>query len=429
MSRRVAPVAREMIGATTPRPSVPVEPATGVDAVPGVEIIGAGASASLSRTVGPPTPRADTIESRDGPSSTVALATALERARAGLATLDGSAILDALDAVWSVAHAPPSAWYLRAAALALLAHPVEAEGIARLGLDQWPDDLALAYAHVLTLAARGASGELASPIATLRAQWPDGPWDAIEAVMHARVPADRATRPTADEPFAHDAIGGSAIASLARALRDEPPDALAQRAMAMARATSWGGEGSALRHAQRQLVAAIFAQLSREGGETARAEPANALERAVTLLREGHVAQAHEVAGEMPEGASRALVAALVGAAEHSEDARASEPGGALLPREARGDGASLPHAPPSLAALWREGVYLLDPPAVDARRIAGLRDRSRRAEHGRPLEAPTGWTMLPGAPRERSRWPMARWGVIVGVCAVLVSLSRCVVQ
>ncbi|MCU0635603.1 MAG: hypothetical protein MUE41_12080, partial [Gemmatimonadaceae bacterium] len=328
----------------------------------------------------------------------------------------------------SVPHAPPSAWYLRTAALALLAHPVEAEGIVTLGRQQWPDDPALAYARLLTVMARSDTSEAAPLLSAVRQRWPDGPWDEVEALLGAtaapRAAIDTARGAVPASATTTPAPGTDALLdTLARALRHANADVLAEQAMAMARATSWTSATPATRHAQRLLVSAVFGALSREGGAAPELVDGPPVARVVALLRAGEVVAARAALEQVGEPALRAVVQRVVDVAS-PDDAPADAPGLPDGPRTLEPPTSAIP----SLGTLWRAGMVLLAEPAVDAQRIAGLARRWGTDEvmHGPRLS--TGWTTLPSS-AHAARWrPSARMGVLAGLVVALVTLSRCVV-
>jgi hypothetical protein len=446
------------------RDVAPITPVTPGVAVSATAAAARGATGTTEGTGAALVSRStDSTVARHGAESLADLAVALERARAGLVTLDGAAILDALDTVWAIEQAPPSAWYLRAAALALLDAPTEAEGIVLLGLERWPADDALSMGRIITMVSRGASSEAAPLLEQLAQRRPDGPWDVIRAALQT-ARADHASRDAvpgsaaADEqqverPLAHRAPSPMLLA-LAHTLRTGSSATLAEQAMAMARATSLGGEGGADRHALRKLVAAVFVQLSREGGASAAPAPEFGFEAVVAALRAREVQSARAVVARMPPSPQREVAAALVEASVHADSASeresvsASEPESVSAseslsesetvspPQSERAERASASsdgqpsvrvgeRDVPATLRLWRDGLRLLDPPDVEATRAPGLR---RRRDAGGAAAA-TGWTMLPPTPRP-TRWvPSARWGSIVAVLVVLATLSRCAVR
>jgi hypothetical protein len=434
------------------RDVAPITPVTPGSSVAATAAAARGATAATESTgaalVGRST---DSTVPRHGAESLADLAVALERARAGLVTLDGAAILDALDTVWAIDQAPPSAWYLRAAALALLDAPTEAEGIVLLGLERWPADDALSMGRIITMLSRGAGREAAPLLEQLAQRRPDGPWDVIRAALQTAraddAPRDEVPGPAAadarqtERPLAHRAPSPMLLA-LAHTLRTGSSATLAEQAMGMARATSLGGEGGADRHALRKLVAAVFVQLSREGGASAAPAPEFGFEAVVAALRARELQSARAVVARMPPSPQREVAAALVEASVHTDSA--SEPE-AVSESEAvsepeseseRAERASASsdgqpsvrvgeRAVPATLRLWRDGLRLLDPPDIEATRAPGLK---RRRDAGGAASA-TGWTMLPPTPRP-TRWvPSARWGSIVAVLVVLATLSRCVVR
>jgi hypothetical protein len=371
-----------------------VAPVAGPDRPAAVDGDPIGATASV-RGGAPREVARDQVATRTPATSPLAIAVALERARAGLARLAPDEILAALDPVWHVDDTPPSAWYLRAAALSLRAQPIEAEGIALLGRERWPREVGLQLAHALAALGRAPTDETAAVIDALPEPW-RARLSALAAPRSAPTGAPGTVRPTrAPSPM---------VRRLVDALLAAPSDDLAREAMALARGTAWGADAPAERLAQRRLVAAVFAVLSREGGVAEAGPPdegAPALETVVARLRAGDPAGAATVAARLA-GTPMGEVAAQLLAAAH--------------------DGASSPStdevvALPDARALWREGLSLLAPPEVDAARHAP----SGSAPHG------TGWTPWPAVPPTRRGPAMLRWSPLVLGAAALAALSRCV--
>jgi hypothetical protein len=404
----------------------PVTPIAPVDAAPdATEAAALGRIAADPTSLIAPRVRSDQVMAREGAAAAIDMTVALERARAGLATLDAAAILDALDPVWSMESAPPSAWYLRAAALALLNADTEAEGVTLLARQRWPQADALHFATGIVLLRRGATDEAALLFGTLRARGVDAPWDAVERAMQAdRVsitPIDLASI-TPRARLAERTPSG-AVVSLATALRRASSGELADHAMSLARATSLGGDAVGDRHAMRKLVAAVFAVLSREGGGHNAAPPEGVLDPIVLAIRAQSPGDARRLVERLAPSPLREMAAQLVDAAESLPVDTAALPdrADAAIVRTERPVLAQDRSMPPA-QLLWREGVRLLDDPADESRRVRWRTD-------GSAGDARTGWTPLPPPPLRIPMLPSARWGAVLAVLVVMATLSRCVVR
>jgi hypothetical protein len=405
----------------------PVTPISPVEAAPDTT-----ATAPIGRNTVDPTAllssreRRDQLVTREGAPASIDLTVALERARAGLATLDPAMILDALDPVWSMDSAPPSAWYLRAAALALLDADTEAEGVTLLARQRWPQADALEFATGIVLLRRGAIDEATRVFSSLRARNVDGPWEAVERAMQP----DRLRTTPSDAPAVTrrarlaERAPSAAMVSLATALRDAPSGVLAEHAMSLARAASLGGDAVGDRHAMRKLVAAVFAVLSHEGGGKQVTPADGRVDPIVRAVREQSTAEARHLVERLAPSPLRETVAQLVDAAESlpSGSRAASDRPDAALMRTDRG-AQSHERSLPATQLLWRDGVRLLDDPADETSRARI--QRGATAESART----TGWGPLPQPPVRVLPLPSARWGAILAVLVVMATLSRCVVR
>jgi hypothetical protein len=408
--------------------AIPVAPITPIDApANATETSAIGRINVDPASLLAPQLRGDQIVAREGAAAPIDLTVALERARAGLATLDPAAILDALDPVWSMESAPPSAWYLRAAALSFVDAATEAEGVTLLGLQRWPEADALEFAKAIVLLHRGATEEAVRVFTALRARNPQGPWD---AVTRALVPDPSQATPTGElsvtaSPRLAARAPTASVRALAQAVLDAPSGELAEYAMSLARTTSLGAESVGDRHGMRKLVAAVFAVLSREGGGSSSVGPDGAVDAVVRAVRERALPEARRIVERLPPSPAREIAAQLVDAAEtHNADvARAEDRPDAPLPlRSEVATPAPDRTLPPSLL-LWRDGMRLLDAPEEEVnrvrRRLGGRGDRDARS----------GWSPLPQPERRIPVLPSARWGAIVAVLVVIATLSRCVVR
>jgi hypothetical protein len=148
---------------------------------------------------------ADELVPREQPSA-VALATVLERARAALVRGDPGDALAALDEAWDGAMRTEGGWYYRAAALALLGLPGEADRVLQQALIPRGGSVALLFLQSVVRSglgdARGARDALASAQARLPAEPVLQSWNAIlfaRAGDRARAQALLSTIPLSDE--------------------------------------------------------------------------------------------------------------------------------------------------------------------------------------------------------------------------------------
>lgn len=146
-------------------------------AVPPVDPVrgGDGAADAPDAEAPPPITLAGRLASGDALPPAPALAIALEQATRALQGGRAHEVLAALDTIWSSQLAHDSPWYLRAAALELLARHDDAAGLLREAIAQLPSSPALLY--LLGVHATIAGDDAAAHLATAHAHalHPDDP--------------------------------------------------------------------------------------------------------------------------------------------------------------------------------------------------------------------------------------------------------------
>jgi hypothetical protein len=259
----------------------------------------------------------DVVVPRGG-AEPVAVAQALERARAALVTHQPAAMLAALDEAWAGARHTAAGWYLRGGALALLGHVQEGNALAAEGLERWGEAPALRFLQALTRLAAGdvPGARVAVQQALQRA--PDTPLLlAAEAVVLARLgqreAAMRGVERVAsgvdpDAPvlaFAREAVRAASAASTRARATPLPGGAVApERPAVVASAatplvadapSARGGGADPLREALRRVGAHLGSGMPVGRADAARAARGvlRALSAGGTLVGTVGTAQAH----------------------------------------------------------------------------------------------------------------------------------------
>ena len=267
-----------------------------------------------------------------------ALALALEEATRALQGGRAHDVLAALDATWSPRLAHDAPWYLRAAALELLARSDDAAQLLKEAIAQLPSSAALLY--LLGVHALVEGDEVAARLATAHAaQLHDA--EPIVLVLRAAVLA------RAGQPFeANDLLRRALAARPALPLREwfEVLVALARRPVR--------ADAAAAR--PRLATPRAVAALPPEGGRAPAPTPARTSGAHAAVIPAGD---------SQDEGARR-----TTGAPDRDDAAHWAAP--LVPPRDE-------PPVPPGLADAVRYGLALLDAPADAAR--AAVRDRGTR--------------------------------------------------